>query len=118
MDESKEEKEKGEEKKKDFSDILTLITSTLKDDIKEVSTSKKLVDSPACLVTATDAMSTQMEQIMKSMGQAMPDQKKILEVNLDHPVLVKMQDMFKVDPKSPKLKDFALLLYEQASLAE
>ena len=114
--ESEKEKEENLEKQKTFSSLLWVITQNLANDVKEVKASSKLVNSPVCLVS--DWMSTHMEKIMKSMWQQAPDQKKILEINLEHPVIKKMQTIYDLDQKSTKLWRYSKLLFNQALMTE
>jgi len=118
LEKSEEEKKESTQKEKEYSSLLTVIKETLKDEIKEVKMSNRLVDSPVCLVAEAQGMSSQMEKMMKSMGHDVPVQKKIMEVNLTHPVFQKMQKMYEQDAKNPELKDYANLLLDQAKLAE
>jgi len=55
---------------------------------------------------------------MKAMGQAIPTQKRILELNPESPLVISMFDEFKKDIKSQKLKDMIQYVYEQAILLE
>lgn len=55
---------------------------------------------------------------MKAMGQNVPPQKRILELNVENPVVKNMLEEFKKDLKSEKLKDMMIYAYEQAILLE
>ncbi|MEE9446693.1 MAG: molecular chaperone HtpG, partial [Arenicellales bacterium] len=77
-----------------------------------VRMSNRLVDSPSCLVADQNAMGGNMERIMKSMGQEMPDEKPILEINPDHALVAQL----KADQAN--LDDWAHILFDQAALAE
>lgn len=63
-------------------------------------------------------MTPQMEKIYKSMGQAVPAQKRILELNPKSAIVQMMKDEFARDMKSEKLKNMMLYAYEQAILLE
>ena len=56
--------------------------------------------------------------MMKSMGQEVPTSKRILEVNPDHAILQSMQKIYDKDKNSDQIKDYSLLLYNQALLTE
>ncbi|MBR2308748.1 MAG: molecular chaperone HtpG, partial [Fibrobacter sp.] len=76
----------------------------------------RLKDSPCCLVTSEDAMSAQMERMMKAMGQKnLPKNKRILEINPTHPICEMLKK--KVEAKED-LGDWPKALYGQALLAE
>ncbi len=115
LDESeKEEKEKAGKK---YKKLLDLMQDRL-DDVKEVRLSGRLKDSACCLVGDEGEMDLQMENLLKSMGQAVPERKRILEVNPSHPIFEAMNKIFKEDRKSKVLADYTDLLYNQALLLE
>ncbi len=115
LDESeKEEKEKAGKK---YKKLLDLIQDRL-DDVKEVRLSGRLKDSACCLVGDEGEMDLQMENLLKSMGQAVPERKRILEINPSHPIFEAMNKIFKEDRKSKVLADYTDLLYNQALLLE
>ncbi|HMK44789.1 MAG TPA: molecular chaperone HtpG [Dissulfurispiraceae bacterium] len=110
-----EEKEKKEADKK-FGKLLDLIKEQLKDEVKEVRFSGRLTDSPCCLVTDDNQMDPSMERIFKAMGQEMPENKRILEINPHHAVIEAMQAVFEKDAADISLKENIGLLYDQALL--
>ena len=63
-------------------------------------------------------MTPQMEKMMRAMGQPVPTQKRILELNPEHAITQMMLEEFKVDPKSEKLKNLMQYSYDQAVLLE
>ena len=63
-------------------------------------------------------LSPQLEAMLKQAGQEVPDQKPILELNPDHPVLAKLQTRFEADASDARLSEAARALYGQAVLAE
>lgn len=104
--------------KDEFSALLSHIRVTLEDKIKEVKPSVRLKDSVACLSGDTHDMSAYMEKILKSTGQKMPDVKRVLELNIEHPVMTKMKTRFEKDNKDATLKDYCNLLYDMAVISE
>ena len=119
---TEEEKKAAQEKKKEqaekVKDLLTAMQKHLDADIKEVRLSSRLTDSACCLVADESGMSAHMERILKAMDQAVPPGKRILEVNADHPLLAKLEALFKAGADDPRIKDYAELLYGQALVAE
>ncbi len=89
-EEKKEKEKKREEAQKEFSDLISLIGDRLKDKVKEVRFSNRLTDSACCLVADEYGMNANMERIMKAMNQAVPESKRILELNPDHAILKAM----------------------------
>ena len=60
----------------------------------------------------------QLEKIMRSMGQEMPKQKRVLELNPNHGVVERMGKIFEAKQDDPLLEDYAHLLYGGALIAE
>ncbi len=96
-----------------FQSVTDLIKETLKESIKDVKFSTRLVDSPAVLVSGSQDPSAHMERLMEAMGQSMPKAKRILEINADHPVFEKMLTL-----SDERKKVWAEILYNQALLNE
>jgi len=113
----KTEKEEKEKAGKKYRKLLDLIQDRL-DDVKEVRLSGRLKDSACCLVGDEGEMDLQMENLLKSMGQEVPERKRILEINPSHPIFEAMNKIFKEDRKSKVLADYTDLLYNQALLLE
>jgi len=115
------DKIEGDEKKdarKKYGKLLDLVKDTLKDDIKDVRLSGRLTDSACCLVADEGDMDPQMEKLLKSMGQDVPQRKRILEINPAHPLFAAMNTIFETDKRSPVLDEYTKLLYDQALLLE
>ena len=113
----KSEKEEKEKAVKKYRKLLDLIQDRL-DDVKEVRLSGRLKDSACCLVGDEGEMDLQMENLLKSMGQPVPERKRILEINPSHAIFEAMNRIFEEDRKSKVLKDYTDLLYNQALLLE
>ena len=116
LDQSK--KDEKDQANKKYKKLLDLISDRLKEDIKDARLSGRLKDSACCLVTDEGDMDPQMERVLKSMGQAVPGSKRILEINPSHPIIESMHKIFEKDKKSKVLEKFTDLLYEQALLLE
>ena len=119
---TEEEKKIADEQKKEtsgkYKKLIKKVQDSLKDYVKEVRLSDRLTDSASCLVTDDGDMNPQMERIFAAMNQPVPETKRILELNPDHPVIETMNDLFAADKKNPKLADYSELLYDQALLTE
>lgn len=116
--EDKERKKEAEDKGREYRDLLSAIKERLMEEVKEVKFSTKLTESACCLTADEGVMTAQMEQMMKAMGQEVPKQKKILELNPGHPVVETLNELFKKDKESRSFGDYVDLLYEQALLTE
>jgi len=117
-EEKKEKEAKQEEAKKQYQGLLDLIKEKLADKVKEVRFSSRLTESACCLVADEYGMGANMERILKSMRQDVPESKRVLELNPDHPILQVMGGMFSADATNPRLADYCDLLFDQALLTE
>jgi molecular chaperone HtpG len=115
--EREEEEAKRVEQEKDFKDLLGCLQSHLDEDVKEVKLSSRLTDSPACLVSSYGEIPPQMAAAMRQAGQDVPKSKAVMEINAEHPVLVKLQDVFHENKEDDRLAQGAQLIYGQAVLA-
>lgn len=97
---------------------VTAIKAALGDKVRDVRLSRRLTDSASCLVAAEGDLGANMERIMKMVGQEAGEQKRILELNAEHPVIQNLSTLIEREPESPKVGAWAELLYDQALLAE
>ena len=110
-----EEKKEAKQKEKDFKPIVEKIKNALGDAVKEVRLSKRLADSPSCIVVDENDPSLQMERMMRAMGQQLRGEvKPILEINPEHPILQRLKD---TDDEA-LIADTAFVLLDQALLLE
>jgi len=116
LDKSKEAEKKETTKK--FKALIELIKDQLKDEVKDVRLSGRLKDTACCLVGEEMDMDPQMEKLLKSMGQNIPQNKRILELNPAHPIFDAMKRLFEKEQKSVVLEEYIKLLYDQALLLE
>ncbi len=107
--ESKKEKKAAEKKLKG---LVEGITKALGEKVKEVRISKRLTDSPSCLVADENDIGANMERLMKSMGQEIPGTAPIMEINPEHDLISYM------DEHKDELEDWSQVLYDQALLSE
>ena len=114
---SKEEKDALEEVKKEKEPLIDKIKEILKDEVKDVVISKRLTDSPVCLVSS-DGLSFEMEKVL-AQNPAAGDVKaeRILEINPNHD-LFKAIDKIYQENDEESLEDYARLLLSQALLME
>jgi molecular chaperone HtpG len=109
-----EEKQHQEETEKEFKGLVEKISKLLEENVEEVRMTHRLTESPACLVVSEDDMGMQMRRVLESAGQAVPENKRIFELNPDHPLVQKLND----ETDSDRFNDLARVLYDQAQLAE
>lgn len=116
--EKEKKKESVDKNRKEYEALLTRIETQLKDNVKKARISSRLKDSACCLVADESGLNANMERILKAMHQDVPENKRILEINPDHPLSLKMRDLMSQDGNSARLSDYIDLLYDQALLAE
>lgn len=111
--------DKADDKKADaYTELFDFIKTTLEDKIKEVKPSSRLKDSVSCLSGDAYDPSAYMEKILKATGQQAPENKRVLELNINHPVFQKIKDQFDKDKESVVLKDYSHLLLDVAIISE
>jgi len=94
--------------------VVARIREALGDKVKEVRASKRLTSSPACLVADDYDMGINLQRILKAAGQEVPPTQRVLEINLEHPLLKRLD----AEPSGEKFATLATVVYEQAVLAE
>ncbi|MBF6057130.1 molecular chaperone HtpG [Thiomicrorhabdus heinhorstiae] len=112
--EDEAEAELSEEDKKAREALTEKVKKAIEENVSDVKITHRLTDSPACVVNAEGDMSAHMARMMEQLGQSVPKQKPVLELNPDH-ILVKKLDA--MDDEG-KVKEWSLFLLEQAQLAE
>ncbi len=116
LPESDEEKRAKERHQKDLAPLLARMHAVLEERVQEVRVTERLTDSPACLISESHGLSTHMERMLRDSGHAVPAQKRILEVNPEHPVLRKLRALAEGDEAA--FRRSTALLHDQALLAE
>lgn len=105
-------------KKEQYSALFDFIKARLEEKVKEVKPSTHLKDSVACLSGDEYGMSAYMEKILKATGQDVPRNKRVLELNMDHPLLAKIKALYEKDRDAPALKEYTDLLFDMAVISE
>jgi molecular chaperone HtpG len=107
-----------EQRDKDFAALLSWLTTTLSEDVKQVRLSSRLTSSPACIVGDSQDVTPTLEKMYRAMGQEMPRVKRILELNPNHPLVIGLREAHAQRPDDAALAETAELLYGTALLAE
>ena len=115
---SDEDKEALEQLTETYKPFLDFASESLGEDIKEVRLSKRLTDSPCCIVNDAGSMTSQMEEILRRSGQAIPAQQRIMEINPEHDLVKKLYDMHGDDTTKERVADYVNILRDQALLAD
>ena len=106
------------EREKDFADLLSWLTETLSEHVKEVRLSTRLTESPACLITDAFGITPTLARMYRASGQDVPVEKRTLELNPNHPLVTGLQQAHKDRADDPSVAETAELLYGTALLAE
>ena len=109
-----ETKKAQEESEKEMAGLVERIKTALGDDVKEVRFTHRLTDSPACVVSDDNDMSSQMQKLMESVGQAAPEAKPVFELNPEHQLVKHLND----EQDEDKFAQWSHVLLDQALLAE
>ena len=108
------ERARIDEERRENKALLKRFKDALGDRVLEVRVSERLRDSPAVLVHGEGELSAQMRRMLAANGHAPPPGKPAMELNVTHP-LVRHMDALK---PADEFQEFALLLYDQASMTE
>ncbi len=107
------EKKAREQVAEEYKALVARVKAALGEKVAEVRVTLRLTDSPACVVVERDAMSQHLQRLLKGAGQKTPEMKPILELNPQHPLVTRLKD-----ESDDGIKEWALLLLDQAMLAE
>ena len=111
--ETEEDKKHKEEAAEEHKNLLERIKTALEDRVQEVRVTNRLTDSPACLVVGDFDMGAQMKKIMEAAGQKVPDSKPIFEINVEHPLVQRLEN----EQGEDRFKELSAVLLDQATLA-
>lgn len=103
---------------KEFEDLLAFFKNALKDKVTDVKESKRLVDSPCCLVSSKDSMGVGMQKLMKMMDEKFEMTKRIMEINASHPIIINMGKIYKSNPRESLLTTYCEQLFDNALLLD
>ncbi|MBI3344197.1 MAG: molecular chaperone HtpG [Gammaproteobacteria bacterium] len=98
----------------EFQGVIERIKTALGDRVNDVRVSHRLTTSPACLVSEAHDMGAHLERLLKAAGQVVPGSKPILEINVDHPLVVRIAK----ETDNDRFADWAHILFDQAQLSE
>ncbi len=111
--EDKKESKKDKEEPKEDKDFVGFLKENLKDKVKDVKISKRLTTSASCLVADENDMDMHLKKLMAANNQNISDEKRILEININHELVNKLKSL----NKNQKDK-FCEILYDHAKLME
>jgi len=94
--------------------LLKKIKRVLKDRVEAVNVSRRLVDSPACVVAGAGDLNPSLKRMLEASGQSLPESKPILEVNVGHPLLERLS----AETDEERFNALSHVLLDHAMLAE
>jgi molecular chaperone HtpG len=92
--------------------LIDKIKKSLGERVRDVRVTRRLTESPACLVADEHGATSNLARMLKAAGQRLPDSKPILEINPKHPFVLRLK------AEDRRFDDWAAMLLEQAILAE
>jgi len=108
-----DDKKAAEEATEANRDLLERVKGVLAEDVEEVRATTRLVESPACLVVGEHELGLQMKKLMEAAGQAVPDSKPTLELNVEHALVARLDQ----EQDEERFAQLSQLLLGQARLA-
>lgn len=113
-----EEKDALKQQNEDAKELFAEMKKAIGDSVHEVRFTNRLNSHPVCL-SSDGAISIEMEKVLNSMPNAMPDDQKVkanvvLEINANHAIADKLKALFVSDKE--KLGEYAKILYNSARL--
>ena len=94
--------------------LLKMIKKVLKARVEAVQVSRRLVESPACVVAGENELNPQLRRMLEASGQALPESKPILEINVDHPLVNRLS----AETDNKRFGEIANIVLDHALLAE
>ncbi len=98
--------------------LLSALNKQLAEKVSKVRLSKRLTDSPVCLVAPDTGVDMHMERVLKIQQKYEPAQKRIMEINENHPLIRRLSALALNDQDAPAITDAAGLLYDQALIIQ
>ena len=98
----------------EYKPLLKKVKKVLKDRVEAVQVSRRLVESPACVVAGESELNPQLRRMLEASGQSLPESKPILEINVEHPLVMRLSAV--TDDK--RFGELANIVLDHALLAE
>ena len=117
-EESEQAQQELKQKEEEVSGLLQLIQQALDEHVKQVRLTNRLTASPVCLVGTELDYSPQMERLLQMGKGGRPKQRRIMELNPEHEIFIKLRERFEQNKDDALLGDYAKLLLGYALLAE
>jgi molecular chaperone HtpG len=106
------------EEKPSADGLLDRMKELLQSKVSEVRVSKRLTETPVCLVVPSGGMHAHIERLLRAQNYDMPMPKRIMEVNTGHPLIQKLESLSGDESRAGDVQKWIGLLYQQALLTE
>src|SRR5690606_2739724 len=106
------EKEEVDRSAEEHKALVEKLRGALGERVKDVRVTRRLTESASCLVSDEGEISAHLERLLRQAGQKAPERRPILEINPEHALIAR------IEADESGVEDWAMLLYEQALLAE
>ena len=104
----------GEDGNDEYDALLKRVKDVLSERVEAVNVSRRLVDSPACVVAADDDLNPQLRRMLEASGQQIPESKPILEINVEHPLVERLA----AESDTERFGELSNIVLDHALLAE
>ncbi|MGB1155225.1 MAG: molecular chaperone HtpG [Alphaproteobacteria bacterium] len=98
--------------------LVTWLKTRFDSAVSDIRTTNRLADSPACFVAAENSMDMQLSKILKASGQDAGPDRRILEINPNHPLVVALNSEVEAQAGSDRAEQVAELLFDMALIVE
>jgi molecular chaperone HtpG len=98
----------------EYADLVARLQEVLEQRVSAVRVSRRLTDSPSCLVAGEHDMAVHLQQVLRQAGHEVPVSKPALEINPGHPLVSRLRD----EADAERFADWAHILFDQALLSE
>jgi len=98
----------------EYKPLLKRIKQALKDRVEAVNVSQRLIESPSCVVAGEQDLSPSLRRMLEASGQALPESKPILEINVSHPLAKRLH----AETNSNKFDELSEIVLDHALLAD
>ncbi len=109
-----EEDKPQDDLNKEHEPLLQKVGEVLSARVESVNVSRRLVDSPACVVAGEQDLNPQVRRMLEASGQEIPESKPILEINVQHPLVARLSD----EPDDGRFDALSNIVLDHALLAE
>lgn len=115
--EGEEQREEKKQRAEELKPLTDRFSDVLGERVGEVRLSDRLADSPVCLVVPKGGLHAHIERMLRAQDYDLPSQKRILEINASHPVIVNLERLSQ-SGGDERVNEWIEMLFDQALLSE